>query len=171
VAFSCSSPASATSSTHHQPGLDGLPRPTPLGRGLRRLEVVKTNLCRHPPPLGLIFEGENVPVPTLHYTPFVEPPPQPSQVDLCARWLLRFLTAAGAPAKPADVARAAREAGFPRRTLYRARNALADSVVDLGNSPRDPHRRWALAAAPSPTPPQEVPPPETAHRHSGTVAQ
>jgi len=113
--------------------------------GLRRLEVVKTNLCRHPPPLGLTFEGENVPVPTLSYAEFVEPTPPPTHVELCARWLLQFLTAAGAPVKPADVVRAAAQEGFPRRTLYRARQALADQVVDLGNRPRDPGKLWTLA--------------------------
>ena len=106
-----------------------------------------------------------MPVPTLRYTEFVEPPPPPSHTDLCARWLLQFLAAAGEPVKPAHVVRAAAEAGFPRRTLYRARKALAGVVVDLGSSPRDPNKRWTLAAEPSSTlpqeglPPQEGPPP------------
>jgi hypothetical protein len=125
--------------------------------GLRRFEVVKTNLCRHPPPLGLVFEGHEVPVPTLRYTAYVEPLPLPTQLDLCARWLYQYLIAAGEPVKPADVVRAASDAGFPRSTLYRARQALAGFVVDLGSSAHDPHKRWALAAAPSP--PREDPPP------------
>jgi hypothetical protein len=135
----------ASAGTSHPPGFDGL----------RRLEVVKTNLCRHPPPLGLIFEGEDVPVPTLRYTEYVEPPPPPTQADLCARWLLQYLATAGAPVRPADVVRAAAEAGFPRRTVYRARQALAGAIVDLGNSPHDPKKRWTLAASPTPTPSPE----------------
>jgi hypothetical protein len=135
--------APALFSTHHRPDL----------AGPRRLEVVKANLCLLPPPLGLFFEGENLPVPTLRYAPLVEPAPQVSHVELCTRWLLQHLAGAGAPLKPADVVRAAEEAGFPRATLYRARKALAGLVVDLGNSPRDPGKRWTLA-----TPPQEGPP-------------
>jgi hypothetical protein len=118
--------------------------------GPRRLEVVKTNLCRHPPPLGLIFEGDNMPVPLLRYTELVEPPPQPTQVDLCARWLFQYLGDAGEPVKPADAVRAAGEAGFPRYTLYRARQSLAGWIVDVGSSPRDPRKRWTLAHAPPP---------------------
>jgi hypothetical protein len=109
--------------------------------GPRRLEIVKTNLCRNPPPLGLIFEGEGVAAPTLRYTEFVEPPPQPSHTDLCAGWLFRFLSAAGEPVKPADVVRAAGEAGFSRRTVYRARRILGGLVADLGKSARDPNKR------------------------------
>jgi hypothetical protein len=103
-----------------------------------------------------------VPVPTLRYSTFVEPPPPPSQTDLCARWLLQFLTTAGEPVKPAHVVQAAAEAGFPRHTLYRARRALAGLVVDLGSSPRDPRKRWTLAAAPSPTTSPGTPPSEGA---------
>ena len=94
-----------------------------LGK-LRRFEVIKTNVCRQPPPLGLIFEGQDMAVPTLRYTEYVEPPPPPSQLELCARWLLEYL-AGGEPARPADVVRAARESGFSRRTLYRARQDSA----------------------------------------------
>jgi hypothetical protein len=100
-----------------------------------------------------------VPVPTLRYTEYAEPPPLPTQLDLCARWLYQYLTRAGEPVKPADVVRAAGDAGFPRRTLYRTRQALDGFVVDLGPSAHDPHKRWALAAALSP--PQEPPPQET----------
>ena len=63
--------------------------------GPRRLEVVKTNLCRHPPPLGLTFEGHDVPVPALRYTQLVEPLPQPTHLDLCTHWLFQFLSDAG----------------------------------------------------------------------------
>ena len=123
--------------------------PSPPPSPLRRLEIVKTNLCSHPPPLALHLEGENVPVPTLRYSAWVEPPPQPTQLDLRAQWLLQFLAAAGAPVKPVDVVRAAAGEGFPRATLYRARQALTGRVMDLGNSPHDPNKRWTLAAEPT----------------------
>jgi AAA domain len=128
-------------------GLTGAP-PQPDFGSLRRLEVVKTNLCRLPPPLVLSIEGENVVVPTLHYSPLVEPPRPPTQTDLCARWLLDYLAAAGAPVKPADVVRAAAEAGFSRLTLYRARWALDAQVVDLGTGLHDPGKLWTLATGP-----------------------
>jgi len=106
------------------------------------------------------------------YAEFVEPPPPPAHVELCAQWLLQFLTAAEAAGLTAAVVRAAAQEGFPRRTLYRARQALADLVVDLGNSPRDPGKLWTLAAEPSPPLPKKAPPPkEGPHRDSGTVAQ
>jgi hypothetical protein len=78
-----------------------------------------------------------VPVPTLRYTELVEPLPQPTHLELCTRWLFQFLTDAGEPVKPA----AAAEAGFPRHTRYRARQALAGWVVDLGSGLRDPRKR------------------------------
>ena len=140
------------------------PQPPPVRAvphldGPRCLEIVKTNLCRHPPPLGLIFEGENVAVPTLRYTEFVEPAPQPTQTDLCAGWLFHFLNAAGEPVKPADAIRAAREAGYSRATVYRARNLLGGLVVNLGTGPYDPQKRWTFAAEPPP-PAAERPTPE-----------
>ena len=45
--------------------------------------------------------------------------------------------------------------------LYRARQALAGFVVDLGSNAHDPHKRWALASAPSP--PHEDPPSQEPH--------
>jgi hypothetical protein len=112
--------------------------------GPRRLEVVKTNLCSYPPPLGLVFEAGAGPVPTLRY--LARPPDiaPPTHSALCADWLLDFLRAAGRPVKPHDVVKAASQAGFPRPTLYRARRALAGKVVDVGNSPHDPNKRWAM---------------------------
>jgi hypothetical protein len=101
-----------------------------------------------------------VPVPTLCYTGLVEPPAQPASVDLCARWLYQFLAGAADPVRPAGVIQAANEAGFPRHTLYRARQALASWVVDLGSRPHDPRKRWALAdtsASPPSTPDNPLP--------------
>ena len=94
---------------------------------------------------------------TVLYTPFVQYRLEQPRIDLplvslCARWLLAFLARAGTPVKPADLVRAAAEANFSRNTLYRARHALADSIVELGTGPRDPNKRWTLAEGPSPSP-------------------
>jgi len=126
----------------------GTPPPAGAGSrfdGPRVLEIVKTNLCRHPPPLGLTFEGQDVTVPTLRYTEYLEPVREPTQTDLCAGWLYHYLHAGGEPVKPADAIRAAGEEGYSRRTVYRARNILGGLVVDLGTGPYDPHKCWALA--------------------------
>ena len=40
-----------------------------------------------------------------------------------------------------------------RATLYRARKILGGMVVELGDSPNDPNKRWAVPA--TPTPPEE----------------
>jgi hypothetical protein len=112
----------------------------------RRLEIVKSNLCRHPPPLGLIFEGEDLAVPTLRYTEYVEPTPQPTRTDLCAGWLFHFLETAGEPVKPADAVRAAGKAGYHRRMVYRARKLLGGLVVDLGSGMHDPQKRWTVGS-------------------------
>ena len=101
-------------------------------------------------------------MPALCYSPFDETwlqPPSPStQVSLCARWLLDFLARAGTPVKPSDLVRVAAEADFSRRTLYRARHALADSIVELATGPHDPNKRWALAKDLPPSPPPDAPP-------------
>ena len=123
----------------------------------RLLEVIKTNLCSPPPPLGLLLQGESLSVPTLSYSPFDEtwlhPPSPPTKVELCARWLLTYLARAGAPVKPAEIKRAAAQANYSRNTLYRARLTLADSILELGAGPRDPHKRWILAEEPPSSPP------------------
>ena len=126
-------------------GQTGAPDPN----GPRRLEVVKTNLCLYPPPLRLILETGPASIPTLQYAPFPEDAPLPggslpTRSRQCADWLLAYLAAAGEPVKPRDVVQAAREAGFPRRMLYRARRALAGLVADAGTGPRDPDKRWVV---------------------------
>ena len=113
--------------------------------GPRRLEVVKTNLCRLPPALEVVLEGGDGAVPSLRYAQASPDEPPPTQTALCARWLLDHLAAAAEPQKPAEVVRAAQEAGFTRFTLYRARRALAGAIVDIGRNPNDPQKRWALA--------------------------
>jgi hypothetical protein len=114
---------------------------------MRRLEVVKSNLCRPPAPLGLRLEtprdGDRT-VPVLRYT---QPPVAyrpPTQAEACAAWLVDLLAATNKPLKPKKMVQAAKEAGFGRSTLYRARHLLGDRIVETGQDARDPTRHWRL---------------------------
>jgi hypothetical protein len=125
------------------PGHASAPDPN----GPRRLAVVKSNLGRLPRPLSLALE-ERPGAPLLSYSPLVEPSPPPTLEQLCEEWLVQYLAEVGEPVRPVEVVEEAWTAGFSRRTLYRARRALAAAVVDVGTSPRDPHKAWALAPLP-----------------------
>ncbi len=133
--------------------------PQPDRNGPRRLEVVKTNLCRYPEALGVVFE-EPPPtqpgaagaasasdwdaVPVLRYTTAPRPYREPTQAEACADWLLKTLKEAGEPLRPKDILALAREAGFTQGVVYRARNQLAGQVVDT-ELRRSPKNHWALA--------------------------
>ena len=91
-----------------------------------------------------MLEGEDLGVPTLRYGEYVEPPPEPSETDLCARWILEYLGAAGEPVRPAELVRAAGEEGYSRSMVYRARRSLGALVVDVGKNRQDPRKRWRL---------------------------
>jgi len=68
------------------------------------------------------------------YTQLSDALPQPTRVDLCARWLY-----------------------FLRRhqcTLYRPSQALAGRVVDLDNSQYTPRKHWGFAGTSTPPSPR-----------------
>ena len=117
--------------------------PVPDPNGPRRLEVVKANLCRHPPPLGIVLQ-ETGGVPLLAYTlpPVAYRPP--TRTDSCAEWLLALLGEMGEPLKPAAVIELAWEEGFKRGVVYRARKHLEGTVIDT-DTKHSPNNRWALA--------------------------
>ena len=118
--------------------------PQPNRNGPRRLEIIKTNLCPHPAPLGIEFatgpEGEIV----LQYTDAPQPYREPTEKDQCATWLVELLQERGEPLKPGEIKDLAEEAGFSRSVLYRARKSLEGTVVNTEKS-RAPNNRWALA--------------------------
>jgi len=64
-------------------------------------------------------------------------------VDECGDRLLQFLEEGGEPVKPSEVVEAAKEEGWSRSALYRARKGLEGQVVDTKGR-NDPHNRWAL---------------------------
>jgi hypothetical protein len=146
--------------------------PRPDRNGPRRLEVVKTNLCRYPEALGVVFDepapskrtaagaacpepdgetrGEAAPsnawdtVPVLHYTAAPTPYREPTQADACADWLLETLRQAGEAMRPKEILALAREVGFAQGVVYRARRRLAGQIVDT-ETHRSPRNQWALA--------------------------
>jgi hypothetical protein len=125
--------------------------------GPRRLEVVKTNLCRYPRPLGLRFEpsspaplpgGEggregNGEIPRLVYGDAPRPYREPSQQELCQEWLIALMQETGEPMRSSEVYAAGEEAGFSQGVVYRARKALAGRIVDT-EPWRSPKNRWRL---------------------------
>jgi hypothetical protein len=127
--------------------------PQPDLNGPRRLEVVKTNLCRYPPALGVAFDppatgsASSGGAPILRYTDASEPYRRPTQTEECGIWLLDLLAHAGEPLRPKEIVAAAKKAGFTRATLYRARKELGDCIVDRGSGPYDPLKTWASAGS------------------------
>ena len=121
------------------------PRPDP--NSPRRLQVVKSNLCACPPPLGVRFQPDPEGVPWLVYGEPPVPYHPPTQVDACAEWLVGLLQAAGHPLRPQDVVAAAAGAGFRQRMVYHARKQLEGVVVDTENK-YSPHNCWRLAGTP-----------------------
>ena len=116
--------------------------PEPDRNGPRRLEVVKTNLTRHPEPLGMIFKPLHPKGAWIEYS--TEPPQpyqEPTQAEQCAQWLLAALE--DGSVKPKDLEEMAREQGFSRATLYRARALLGDRVGSTA-SRQNPRNEWCL---------------------------
>jgi DNA-binding phage protein len=71
-------------------------------------------------------------------------PVRPTRADQCAEWLLTTLQRAGKPMAPADLVALAEAAGYSRRTLYRAREALGSQIVDTVGR-LSPCNCWALS--------------------------
>ncbi len=118
--------------------------PEPDRNGPRRLEVVKTNLARHPEPLGMTFKPLHPKGVWLEYS---TEPPQPyrqsTKAEECSAWLVSLLEESGAT-RPQEIVEQARAEGFSRRTVYRARETLGEQVVDTEGH-KHPENCWALA--------------------------
>jgi hypothetical protein len=121
--------------------------PEPDRNGPRRLEVIKTNLCKYPPALGVAFEEEGG-APWLRYGEATREYREPTKAEACAAWLVELLAAAGEPVRPKDVVEAAEETGFSQAVLYRARKGLEGTVVDTGKK-FAPDNRWSLRSTAS----------------------
>lgn len=114
--------------------------------GPRRLEVIKTNLCKHPKPLGVAFDEFAPDQVRVHYSPDVpQPYREPTQTEQCAAWLVDLLEDADEPMQPKDVLGLAQEAGFTEATLYRARKNSEGTIVNTAGSKHSHANRWTLS--------------------------
>jgi len=115
--------------------------------GPRRLEIIKTNLCKHPPALGVIFDEFAPDQVRLNYSPDVpQPYREPTTIEQCEAWLIDLLEDANEPLKPGDVLDLAEEAGFTEATTYRARKKLEGTIVNTADKKHSHANRWTLAA-------------------------
>ena len=115
--------------------------PEPDRNGPRRLEVVKTNLCRYPPALGVHFEDNGRAAPEIRYGDAPQAYKKATQTETCAEWLLETLQEAGEPMRPKEVLVLAKEYGFKEGTIYRARKELEGTVVNTAGK-KAPGNRW-----------------------------
>jgi len=113
--------------------------------GPRRLWMLKSNVAQHPDPLGVLLvpHPANKDVALLQYTDDVpEPYHPPTKTDECVEWLEDLLLDAEEPLKPSNIVELGKEAGFSRRTIYRAR-AKMTNVLDTEN-PSSPENCWTV---------------------------
>ena len=118
--------------------------PEPDRNGPRRLEIVKTNLARYPEPMGMELKPLHPKGAWIEYT--AEPPQpyrQPTKIDECSDWLVCLLQEGG-PLRPQEIVEQAAAEGFSRRTVYRAREKLAERIADSEGN-RHPENQWIIA--------------------------
>ncbi|MBN1874724.1 MAG: AAA family ATPase [Anaerolineae bacterium] len=109
--------------------------------GPRKLAVLKTNLCRHPDPVGcelLPLHDGGVMVQWEEKAP--EPYKAPTKIDECKLWLTAFVRDAEEPLRPKEIIREATNEGYSRPMVYRARKELPQ-IQDTDGS-RNPENRW-----------------------------
>lgn len=111
--------------------------------GPRRLEILKTNLTRYPKPIGVQMMPLHPKGVYLEYGDVPQGYQQPSEVELCADFMLETLQERGESIKPSEMVDLAGEEGYSRRTVYRARKSLEGQVVNT-DSPRSPKNCWVL---------------------------
>jgi hypothetical protein len=118
--------------------------PRPDLNAPRRMQVLKTNLCRYPEALGVNFRplDNNPQVAEVIYGQAPQPYQESTKRIECAVWLRELLEEHG-PLPPAEVEARAGQAGYSRATLYRARRKLASRVVNT-QTHRHPDNCWAL---------------------------
>lgn len=122
--------------------------------GPRKLAVIKSNLSRHPDPLGVVLEplpdGENVRL--IYDADAPQPYQEPTERDAAAEWLLQYLEDAGEPVTPKEIIAAAKLAGYSRAMIYRARETMKTEIINTDGR-RAPGNKWSLADADPSDPP------------------
>jgi len=116
--------------------------------GPRRLQVIKSNLSRHPEPLGVVLDplpGDADNVRVVYQKDAPEAYQEPTERDAASEWLLSFLAEAGEPVNPKEVIAAAKEAGYARAMIYRVRDELKGLVVN-SKGRQHPQNGWTLAS-------------------------
>lgn len=116
--------------------------PEPDRNGPRRLEVVLEDGGGEGGGEG---DGIGSPVgaPWLRYTKAPKAYRELTQAEACAVWLVGLLEDVGEPMKPKEIVKLAKDVGFSRGVVYRAREQLAGVVADT-EPHRHPENRWGL---------------------------
>lgn len=113
--------------------------------GPRRMTVLKTNLCKHPPPMAFRYVPTQIDpaVPSVAYQAVNQPVLDDDTITgQCAEWLLDALAAG--PRSYADLVDEANELGYSQTNVQRARKKLDWQVIDtLG--PQKKGNEWTLA--------------------------
>jgi len=110
----------------------------------RRLEVLKTNLCKKPEVIGVeLLPGLNS-TPVLRYGQAPKVEKAATKEEMCQQWLLDLL--AGGPMKPKEVEEEGKAAGYGRSLIYSARAALGKKVHNTAGA-RSPDNMWELSRA------------------------
>jgi|GEM_PF-4389622 len=112
--------------------------------GPRRLEMVKTNLGSYPEALGIEFQPLHPHGVMLRYGEEPEEYREPTQKDECAEFILELL--ADGPMSPKEVVEAAKDQGYSRATVYRARETL-EGKVQNSKGRKNPDNEWELTGS------------------------
>lgn len=114
------------------------------GRSLR-LDVVKSNVGPLPDPIGIEIapSAEDPETPVVRYGEAADPYREPSEVELCAEWMLSLLESG--PMKPDEIVQMAKQEGYSRSTVYRARRAVGIRVSNSAGK-NSPDNEWQLAS-------------------------
>ncbi len=107
----------------------------------RRLEILKTNLCKKPDVIGMeLVPGING-TPVLRYgqAPKVEKPA--TKEENCQTWLLDLLESG--PMSPKEVEESGKAEGFSRSLIYNARRELGNKIHNTSGA-RSPDNMWEL---------------------------
>jgi len=111
--------------------------------GPRKFRVIKTNLCAPPSPLGCELLPMHPTGVTLHWNQDApDPYKPPTKQDECIEWMADLLRNAEEPMRPSDVVEEAKNEGYSRPLVYRARRALGSQVEDTEGN-QSPNNKWA----------------------------